>query len=391
MVSPELRARLAATQADRVAAFEGVYDLVWRRRVTYFVTMGFTLLLATLPLWVTYAPDPIWLADGRTWIDAPLHAVGMLLPSMFAYWVNTFADNPFYFLVLALCIGLALRYGARCERRLRDRARHIWRASTTSAPLTEPTTQSRLARVRNSAPYQHTVQVFKWGVLPALFLVLILIVAAWLGAAGVTQTALPWLEASTALCRSAGGALPPLVRHDTVFRTDATCLAVGATVTGGRRYRVELQVQEPWFDGSHATTPLGLRARDMGFVGVAGAPFRRVVEANYLQPVVEIRRPPESWRVDSLFITALPLTQEGPLLYSAVFTADHDGELFVFANDAVSLLRPAFFYQSPPGRNHGTAALLIFRLEDAPVAKGPQAEPTPPEALGRVEQTVPST
>ena len=391
MVSPELRARLAATQADRVAAFEGVYDLVWRRRVTYFVTMGFTLLLATLPLWVTYAPDPIWLADGRTWIDAPLHAVGMLLPSMFAYWVNTFADNPFYFLVLALCIGLALRYGARCERRLRDRARHIWRASTTSAPLTEPTTQSRLARVRNSAPYQHTVQVFKWGVLPALFLVLILIVAAWLGAAGVTQTALPWLEASTALCRSAGGALPPLVRHDTVFRTDATCLAVGATVTGGRRYRVELQVQEPWFDGSHATTPLGLRARDMGFVGVAGAPFRRVVEANYLQPVVEIRRPPESWRVDSLFITALPLTQEGPLLYSAVFTADHDGELFVFANDAVSLLRPAFFYQSPPGRNHGTAALLIFRLEDAPVAKGPQAEPTPPEALRRVGRTVPST
>ena len=74
-----------------------------------------------------------------------------------------------------------------------------------------------------------------------------------------------------------------------------------------------------------------------------------------------------------------------------MFTADHDGELFVFANDAVSLLRPAFFYQSPPGRNHGTAALLIFRLEDAPVAKGPQAEPTPPEALGRVEQTVPST
>jgi hypothetical protein len=390
-VGPALRARLAATQADRIAAFEGVYDLVWRRRVSYFVTMAFTLLLATMPMWVSYAPDPIWLADGRTWIDAPLHGVGMLLPSMFAYWVNTFADNPFYFLVLAVLIGLALRYGAHCERRLRDRARHIWRASTSSAPLTEPTTLSRLARIRNSARYQHTVQVFKWGVLPAVFLLVILAVAAWLGAAGVTQTALPWLEAGTALCQSAGGSLPALVRHDTVFRTDATCQAVGATVTRGRRYRVELRVQRPWFDGSYATTPLGLRARDMGLVGITGAPFRRVVEANYLQPVVEIRRPPDSWRIDSLFITALPLTQEGPLLYAAVFTAGHDGELFVFANDAVSLLQPTFFYQSPRGRNHGTAALLIFRLEDAPVATGPQADSTPPEALRRVEQTVPSS
>jgi hypothetical protein len=129
----------------------------------------------------------------------------------------------------------------------------------------------------------------------------------------------------------------------------------------------------------------------MGLVGIAGAPFRRVVEANYLQPVVEIRRPPESWRVDSLFITALPLTQEGPSLYAAVFTAGHDGELFVFANDAVSLLQPTFFYQAPPGRNHGTAALLIFRLEDAPVAKGPPADSTRPETLTRVEQTIPSS
>jgi len=376
MVSAALRARLAGTHTARTAAFERVYDVVWRRRVTYFVTLGFTLLLATMPLWVAYAPDPIWLADGRTWIDAPLHAIGALLPAVFGYWVNTFADNPFYFLVLALCIWLGMRHGTRCERLLRDRARHIWHASTGEVPLTEPTTPSRLARFRNSLGYQRAVQEFKWGVLPDfVFLPLIVLVAAWLAIAGVTQTALPWMESGTALCPSAGGSLPVLATHEATFRTDATCHAVGATVTKGRRYRVELRVQEPWFDGSHATTPLGLRARDMGFIGIAGAPFRRVVEANYLQPIVEIRKPPHAWRFDSLFITALPLTQQGPSLYAAVFTADHDGELFMFANDAVSLLQPAFFYQSRPGRNHGTAALSIVRLEDAPVAAAPQPEP----------------
>ena len=366
-----------------MAAFEGVYDLVWRRRVTYFVTLGFTVLLATMPFWVGYAPDPIWLADGRTWIDAPLHALGLLLPSVFAFWVNTFADNPFYFLVLAVCIWLALRYGTRCERLLRDRARHIWQASTIHVPLIEPTAPSRLARFRNAARYQRAIQVFKWSVLPdVVFLPLIVLVAAWLAAAGVTQTALPWLESGTALCPSAGGSLPELVTHQATFRADATCHAVGATVTKGRRYRVELRVQEPWFDGSHATTPLGLRARDMGFVGIVGAPFRRVIEANYLQPIVEIRKPPHAWRFDSLFITALPLTQQEPTLYAAVFTADHDGELFVFANDAVSLHDPAFFYQSRPGRNHGTAALSIARLDEAPVATAPQPEPQRAQAGG---------
>ena len=243
-------------------------------------------------------------------------------------------------------------------------------------PLTEPTAPSRLTRFRNAARYQRAIQVFKWLVLPdVVFLPVIVLVAAWLAAAGVTQTALPWLESGTALCPSAGGSLSELVTHQATFRTEATCHAVGATVTKGRRYRVELRVQEPWFDGSHATTPLGLRGRDMGFVGIVGAPFRRVIEANYLQPIVEIRKPPHAWRVDSLFITPLPLTQQEPSVYVAVFTADHDGELFVFANDAVSLHDPAFFYQSRPGRNHGTAALSIARLDEAPVATAPQPEP----------------
>jgi hypothetical protein len=382
MVRTELRTRLAETNAARAAAFERVYDLVWRRRVTYFVTLALTLLLAAMPFWAAYAPDPIWLADGRTWIDAPLHAVGLLLPSVFAFWVNTFAENPFYFLVLAVLIWLAMRYGTRCERLLRDRARHIWHASTADVPLTEPTAPSRLAQWRNAAGYQRAIQVFKWSVLPDLvFLPLILIVAAWLAAAGVTQTALPWLESGTALCLSAGEALPELASHQATFRTDATCHPVGATVTKGRRYRVELRVDTPWFDGNHATTPLGLRIQDLGFVGVVGAPFRRVVEANYLQPIVEIRKPRRSWRFDSLFITALPLTQQGPSLYAAAFTADHDGELFVFANDAVWLPRPTFFYQSQPGRNHGTAALSIIRLEDAPVATAAQPEPMQAQAV----------
>ena len=370
LVSDDLRARLARpdVRQARAKAFEAVYDLVWKRRVTYFVTLGFTLALAMLPFWVAQAPEPLWLGDGRTWIDAPLRAIGALVPSMFAYWVNTFAEQPFYFLVLGICIWFGMSYGTRCERRLRDTARHIWHDATNiGGVVPAPPEPGTLAAFRNAIPYQRAVQRFKWTMLPDLVLLpVIAVTALWLAAAGVTQTALPWLESGTALCPSAGSSLPELVSHQATFRSDDTCHPVGARVVKGRRYRLELREEQPWFDGNHATNPLGLRARDMGAIGILGSPFRRVIEANYLQPIVEIRKPPSGWRFDSLHMFAPPLRLLEPCLYAVEFTADHDGELFVFANDAVSLHDPAFFYRSQPGLNHGTAALSIVRLENAP-------------------------
>jgi uncharacterized protein (DUF2235 family) len=373
LVAPALRARLTTpeVQAARAKAFEAVYDRVWKRRVTYFVTLAVTLLLAALPFWVDYAPEPLWLGDGRTWIDAPLRAIGLLVPSIFAFWVNAFADNPFYFLVLALGIWGLMTYGARCERGLRDKARHIWHdAVAVDRPTPAALEPGRLARFRNAAAYQRSIQVAKWTALPIVLVLVIAAVGVWLALAGITQSALPWLETGAGLCASTGDTLPELVNYRGAFRTDATCHPVGQRVVKGQRYHLELREEQPWFDGTHATNALGLRPRDLGLVGYLGGPFRRVIEANYLQPIVEIRTPrPEWWRFDTLHMLAAPLSLQEPRVYAVDFTADHDGELFLFANDAVSLHRLDYFYTSDRGRNHGTAALTVVRLANAPAAK----------------------
>ena len=118
------------------------------------------------------------------------------------------------------------------------------------------------------------MQVAKWLVLPDfVILPVIVLVALWLGAAGVTQGYLPFLEAAD-LCPSAGSGLPALTQpHTGEFNPSDTCHAVGKTVVQGRRYRVWLAVDQPWFDASHATNPLGLRARDLGPAGIVGGPF----------------------------------------------------------------------------------------------------------------------
>ena len=193
--------------------------------------------------------------------------------------------------------------------------------------------------------------------------------AGWLGAGGVTQTYLPWLESGTALCASPGS-VRTLVQYDNTFQPGDTCHAVRESVELDKRYRVELRVdpKDPWFDGSHPTDPKGLRARDLGLAGILGGPFRRVIEANFLQPVIEIRRPPGSWRLNNAFITPLALDEKEPQLFVGEFKAGVSGELFVFANDAVALHDPAYLYRSRPGKNHGKATLGITLLEEAPTA-----------------------
>jgi hypothetical protein len=370
LVRADLRARLESDEvrAARATAFEAVWDLVWRRRVTYFVTVGLTLLLVAMPAWGDRVPK-LLLADGRIWIDAPLRALGTLLPGFLSTWIDTFADSPFYFLLLAGLIWACMRYGAGCERRLRDGASHIWQAATDVAgSLPRASEESGLARFRNSTGYQRGMQGLKWLVLPdVVILPLIAFVAVWLAAAGITQIVLPRLESGTGLCRGVAGSLQPLDRYENTFEPKVVCHAVGRTVVKDRRYRVELRVEEAWFDGSHATNPMGLRARDLGPAGILG-PFRRVIEANFLQPVVEIRQGSRPWPFDKVHIDPLAVSEQQAGLFAGEFKATQDGELFLFVNDAVWLPEPTYFYQSRPGINSGRARLTIVRLEEAPVA-----------------------
>jgi hypothetical protein len=381
LVSAELRARLESpeVQRARAAAFEAVWDLVWHRRIAYFITVGFTLLLVTMPLWVARVSNGGILADGRTWIDAPVRAIGAFLPAMFQGWIDTLAANPFYAFLVAACIAVSMRHGLTQERTLRDLARRRWREAI-DGTLPAPGPASRLTQFRTSGVYQRTVQTFKWRLLPdAVLLPVILLIGLWLGAAGATQAYLPWLEGGTALCASAGPTLPPLTStpYMAAFTTSTTCHPVGHRVERGKRYRVEMRVApgDPWFDGTHPTDPKGLRARDLGVAGIIGGPFRRVIEANFLQPVIEIRQPPHWWPFDHAYIAPLALEERERHLFVGEFEAAAGGELFLFANDAVSPFDPAYFYTSRLGRNHGTALLMIALLDQAPVSAAvPQSD-----------------
>lgn len=406
MVGSELRARLGDPEAAgaRTAVTEPIWNYVWWRRLTYFATLTATLLLVSLPLFVSRLPAPPILADGRTWIGGVIRLLTLVLPTFAGKWVETYADNPFYFLVLLLIVVVFFSLGTRLERRLRDQARKMWREAIEGRPLPAPPA-TRTQKFRNSYAYQRFIQVLKWNILPNwLVTPVILALGLWLGIAAIAQTLLPVRENGSRLCQPSTGVVPGITAVQRDFSTANVCSASFGGVVEGERYAVSFDVVEPWYDGTIPTNPEGLAAGDFPLgAGYLGAPLRRVIDARFLQPVLEIRRTDGNRRWGNIQMYAVPVRPVGDsaTLYRAEFTAARSGELFLFANDAMIPLMSrvwgdygySYFYKASgfsrnmhERGNRGTACVTVERVsgvEHQPATAPPDGGPACDEAARR--------
>lgn len=386
MVSRDVRARLTdPTAADaRARVTEPIWNFVWWRRLTYFATLTATLLLLILPLVVGRLPRPPILADGRTWIGGIIRLLTLVLPAFAGEWVEVYADNPFYFFLLGGIIFLLLKLGTRLERTLRDEARRMWKRATESELAPEPRA-SWIQRFRNSRRYQHISQLFKWYFLPDWIVApLFVLLAFWLALAVFAQTALPFIENGRLLCQPSRGGLVDVTTAGRDFRTRDVCSESFGRVVENQRYVVTFDVVEPWYDSSFATSPEGIAVGEFRWgLGYVAAPFRRVIDAHYLQPVLEVRPTDgkRNWFVENIQIYPLSVRPVGDsvTLYRGEFVAPRSGELFLFANDAMIPLRAPvwgkygyrYFYEaSGSGGEHergnrGNACVTVERVSTA--------------------------
>jgi hypothetical protein len=340
MITRELRLRLQDATGGRTRArtTEAVWDFVWGRRVLYFTTLFLTLVLVALPLFASDLPEPPLLADGRTWVGGIIRLLALLVPSFAAQWIEVYADNPFYFLLLAALVGGGLGASTGLERKLRDNSRRVWRAAIVGE-ASEPRVSS-LQRFRNSDLYQRALHAFKWRFLPDWVVTPIAaVLVLWLGVAVYTQTRLPFAE-SDWLCASSSGDIPDVTVSSLNLATKDLCSASIGRVREAERYVVFFDVVDQWYDASLPATPEGIPAGNFPLgTGYLAAPLRRVVSANYLQPVIEIRETEDSRSLLHHHVHIYPLQMrpvgESKTLYRAEFRAPTTGELLLFVNDAM--------------------------------------------------------
>ncbi|HEX5210231.1 MAG TPA: DUF2235 domain-containing protein [Pseudolabrys sp.] len=163
----------AAKPAADSAAMENAWDLVWWRRLAYFMTLALTAFVGLFALRLVFAwPDVIlkcteaklqWLWSYVTWTLGPtwsgriaawwywaLDHVGAVLPSWADPAIPSFKEYPLSGVVsLALLAWTFFIWSSRLEQRIEDLAEWAWAAHKGLAAAAEPKTDWRnvVARV----------------------------------------------------------------------------------------------------------------------------------------------------------------------------------------------------------------------------------------------------
>lgn len=406
---------------------EQVLDTVWWRRFAYFSLLGAIALLVVWPWvaetvvgWLKSPADSVKTGGTSllaivTLLDYALNAVirpvaGLLkgfLPSYAEPWLDIALYYPVMTTVIAILAFAAWNLNAFLRDRVQERARLAWyQPNRKVAALGKPNPLLKIGRFMRLHGWPLRF-LFAKVLLPLVFLVAIFGLAFL--AAG--RSYFNWRMGTGELCANSKD---PVIVGEKVVKTPATfdtsklCWASGVQVEKGRKYRIWITMQDPWFD---RTIMSGLNGFTYG--GHTWAlPLRRVYAADWFQPVVRIGnagadelplQAVNAMPADKLprhvadsAKTALPIRVEETSKFGAFepipkdalpaaqatwrkqgladslvadFVAPESGELFLYVNDAIQvfpLLGPFdLFYKN----NSGTAQVEIQRVPMPPPEK----------------------
>lgn len=332
--------------SDRALLQERVWNLVWWRRLTYFLSIFAAGLLVFFP-WI-FPPENA--CEGRlcglAWV---LQAAGAVLPAVADPWLKAYQTHlPAFIFLLATAASL-LYAGGLLRTRIFDEMRAIWRRSS-HAPAALP--GGFLYRMRTSPAYVWSWKAAKQVVLPAAAGVAAAIVIAGVLSKGGFEL----VSSAGFVCSpTTPGQLKADFLENGRFKTNDPCWASGVKVREGVRYRVVIRIEEPWVFQDIPSDVHGFGIESMKFPTHMFLPFRRYYGERWFKPVARIGHlGSDEYPLDTSEV--LNPDESGTTLISEI-TARSTGELFLFLNDGVWPAPRAL--QLYYNRNDGSAAVTI--------------------------------
>ena len=318
---------------------ERAWDIVWWRRISYFVTTGLSALLLLFPWLWTKAQACL---GTLCLLEPVLVAATKFLPSWAGIWIDPFRRNIQTFLILAILLALSIWFGLWLERRIRERTAQAWAPlrGVTAAPGSTWGPLSQIARtVRTCDP---VVALYRWiarRALPFLFIAAAIVAILF----GLNRLLFEIGEAAGWTCTPTAnptqvGQGATIIKQ--TFETLNPCFATGVKLKQGDVYTVSFKVTSPWIDGSTPTTPMGFTNSHGGWVFSLVTPLRRSWHGHWFTPIARVNNTGrERYGLDlHCAIGACENGSEGGIFISRKFTPQNDGELFLFVNDAVLAL-----------------------------------------------------
>jgi uncharacterized protein (DUF2235 family) len=361
----------ADAAAPRMIREERVWDWVWARRVTYFLTVFASLFLASLPLIEKWRPGrgPASLAEV---IVPVIDLAGALLPNFVKPWLDAFRNSPGRFLIGVVLVGVLMSAGSWMQGHIRDVMRRIWRT-----PNERPDRPGGFVyKLRTAGPYRAFFYLLKHWTLPTVFAFLIFVVLASAVVALLNRASFAAFDLTGQVCAPGQSSQAVTGSATASFETGTLCTPTGLAVEKNKSYRITLVVTDPWEDGHRFGEPNSEKAKgiETGPEGFGyekmrpfmwlGLPIRRLLASNWFAPVIRVGDKGFGELVLSYEAKRTPPCQCPSITrYTATFKARKSGEVFVYVNDSVIGI-PGYFDRFYKSNNKGKADLTLQVLDE---------------------------
>ncbi len=369
VLPPQQNPYEAPAQAQaRAHKQESAWNIIWQRRIVYFLTVGVSIYLAVFPL-MKAAPPSAEFETRLRWISDGIRMVGNVLPGAAETWINGFARQPYRFTLVVIVLVVLLWWGSRLAAHIQNEMRALWASSLTARLHAASMPNDLVYRLRTSNWYRYLHRSLKQSVAPALFALFF----AYCALALLSHALFVVQDDFGLVCREIG--IPLTMKPgDTVklqrsFNTSNPCQDMGIVFEEHKTYKVVIEINEPFrksvvdVDASKGfylfdAPSLLQKARllvELPLRRELIRPWFRIIarlgstggEETFLDPDPEPKNSP----------VAKPDAAPRKVRYEENIKATKDGRLFLFVNDAV-LAIPGYygiFY----GENKGTADVTI--------------------------------
>ncbi|MDA9438354.1 hypothetical protein XH98_04275 [Bradyrhizobium sp. CCBAU 51745] len=283
-------------------------DTVWWRRVAYFALLFMVGVIAAWP-WISYplvqwskqpvGHEGISLIANIDWVLGAVVApfanlVRAVMPSYAAPWLDIAIYYPFMTSIVGALAWWIWNKNSELRDTIQERARLAWNTPRRKASLSHIDKPGPLLRFghwmrTNAGP---AGLVITKGLVPAIFLLTIFGSTALILSNSLFTGRVALGKVCTASQDAAGSPqIGTPVRDDptdaiALFDTRTFCWWSGLAVEKGRKYRVFIDVKEPWFDRTTLSGANGFRTH--GLRHTIALPELRLYAANWFQPVVRI-------------------------------------------------------------------------------------------------------
>jgi uncharacterized protein (DUF2235 family) len=176
VLPPEQQKFETSQQAQaRVHLQDRVWNTIWWRRIAYFMTLGVTLYLLAFPLMEALPAEAEFESPFR-WVSDIVRLVGAFLPGVADPWINGYARDPSWFLIVVIVlVGMTL-WGSSLASRIHDRMAVNWRDALTSRLVDPGPAGDPVYLLRTNKIYKWVHRTLKNHIAPFFFA----LVFAWL-------------------------------------------------------------------------------------------------------------------------------------------------------------------------------------------------------------------